>query len=716
MTTSFVSRSAILRRPGIFVCTLIAVALPWSAAAQDVDVTGHWSGEIEIPGNAIAFNLDLSVSDGEFMGDISIPVQAAQDLPLAALSLDGLTLTFMMPGVPGDPTFVGEVSEDGDTVAGTFSQGGGSFPFSMTSGVDVVAATAEAMEGFGEWISENMKEWVVPGMSVGIVRDGQVVFAEGFGMRDVEKGLPATSGTLFAIGSSSKAFTSMGVGLLVDEGKVSFDEPVSTYLPGFKLWDPVATLQLTPRDMLSHRSGLPRHDAAWYNNFDLTPDSLFKVLRYFEPNRELRQTWQYNNMMFATSGYLIEVMSGESWQDFTKERILDPLGMSHTNFSVEESQRSDDFALPYGEEEGTAELLPFRNIDNVAPAGSINSSVDDMVRWVEFQLAGGKWGEEQIVAEGTVDQMHTPQMVLGGKPTDPMLGPQSYGLAWFIDTYRGHYRVEHGGNIDGFSALVTLFPQDAMGIVVLSNRNGSPMPEFAVRQIADRILGLEPRGWSEEALKRVAAAKENEDEGDQQDDGEMRIEGTSPSFDLGDYAGEYEHPGYGLAEITQDASGLLQLHFHGMSAPLVHWHFDVFKTGENAEDAALEGNKVQFMMDMDGRIEGLRVALEPSVAPIVFERAADAILEDTDYLEGLTGTFELAAGIRLEVTLSGNVLTATVSGQPPYRLEPLQDDTFALEGLKGFKAHFSVVDGVATEVTLLQPNGSFTAKRVEGGA
>ena len=575
---------------------------------------------------------------------------------------------------------------------------------------DPAALTQAALEGFEPWLLDAMNKWVVPGMAIGIVRNGQVVFARGFGLRDVESGAPVDENTLFAIGSSTKAFTAFDVGLLVDDGKLDFDAPVRRWLPGLRLADPVATEELSIKDMLSHRTGLPRHDAVWYNNAELTPDKLFERLEYFEPNKGFRETWQYNNLMFATAGHLVAQVSGKSWEDFTRARILEPLGMTSTTFSVTLSEAAPNHATPYREEEKKAKRIPFRNIDNIGPAGSINSNVTDMVKWVQLQLAGGSWQGKQIIQKATLVTMHTPQMVMAA-PSDPMIGPSSYGLAWMLDTYRGHFRVRHGGNIDGFSALVALFPYDSVGVVALSNKNGSSVPEFVVRQIADRLFGLEPRDWSGEALERARKAEETQEENRPKPE---RVEGTNPSRPVADFVGDYEHPGYGIMAVRAVAGGTLEMEYNHIKAPLEHWHYDVFNALRNPDDPSLENTKIQFLSGFDGAVESLRVGIEPAVDPIVFTRTSDPKLSDPAYLARFPGTYELPDGIRITITLTGSTLTATPAGQPTHTLDPRRDDTFELVGLKGFRVRFTSEGGKVTGLALVQPNGTFRAKRVEG--
>ena len=272
---------------------------------------------------------------------------------------------------------------------------------------------------FRLFMDSEMKRWEVPGMGIGIYKDGKVLFSEGFGYRNLEKKLPVTPNTIFAIGSASKAFTTMDVQILVDEGKVEWDKPVQTYLPDFELKDEVATARMTVRDLVCHRSGLPRHDGLWYGT-SLTREDIYQRLRYLDFSADFRSTLQYNNLMFLTAGYLVGKLTNSSWEEFTRQRIFAPLGMASSNCSVEDSKKSEDYSSPYQRREGKVEEVPFRNINNIGPAGSINSNVNDMLKWVEFHLNKGKVGDKQIVSEAGQREVYTPAMFM----RQPMLSIQ----------------------------------------------------------------------------------------------------------------------------------------------------------------------------------------------------------------------------------------------------------------------------------------------------
>ena len=567
------------------------------------------------------------------------------------------------------------------------------------------------LAGFDEFVAGLMKEDKVPGLALAVVRDGQVVLAKGYGQRNVAEQLPVTAQTLFAIGSVTKSFTAAGLGMLVDDGKLDWDQAVRKWLTDFQLKDGIATEHMTPRDLVTHRSGLPRHDILWYGS-PLARRELYDRLRYLEPSKEFRATFQYNNLMFMTAGLLIERVAGASWEDFTRQRIFEPLAMSRSNFSVVDSQKTDDFALPYhlvGEE---VKAVPFRNIDAMGPAGSINSSVEELIRYVQFHIDKGKVGEIQRLSTGNAEAMQSPQMVTPGSPPFEELGHSSYGLGLSVASYRGHKLVEHGGGIDGFISKLSFMPGKKIGVIVLTNLSGGSFiaPPTITYNLYDRLLGLEPIDWAGRLREQTAKAKQAGEEA-KKSGSSGRKEGTSPSHALADYVGNYEHPGYGRLRVDLEGTTELKVTANGMTAPLKHFHYDIFELGE-VTGASLAGLKIAFGYNKQGDIDRVAVPLESSVDDIVFKRVGDDAMRKREFLEPLAGQYELN-GVTIAVELRGeDTLTVTVPGQPTYTLVPERELRFALKDLNGFAVEFKKDEaGKALEAVFHQPNGTFAAKR-----
>jgi CubicO group peptidase (beta-lactamase class C family) len=693
---------------GILVAVL-AAAVPLRGQEHARGFAGHWAGSIAVPGPGLAFDIDLTDSSGNWSGDISIPAQNLKDLRLAGIAVGGDSIRFAIPGIPGDPTFRGVLAADGQSVSGRFTQGSQTFPFSMQAAAGAAVAARDALQGFDGWVDSTLTAWHVVGAGVGIIVNGKVIYGKGHGLRDRDRRLPATPHTLFAIGSASKAFTVFALGTLVDRGTIDWDSPVVNYLPWFRMDDPEVTRRLSVRDLVTHRSGLPRHDLVWYNNRTITREELVRRLRYLPPNKDLRETFQYNNLMFVTAGYLVGELMATSWENAIRTLVLQPLGMAGTKFSVAESQRSSDYSLPYEVRHDTIRQLPFRDITLVGPAGSINSSIDDMLKWVRMQLSDGTVNGTQVIQPATLRDMHSPHMAIG--PSDQKeFGAQDYGMGWFLTSYRGHYRVSHGGNIDGFSALVTLYPQDGVGIVVLTNQNGSPVPNLVALHAADRLFGGARRDWNAEALARRDAAAAEQRQAEQKKQS-VRVPNTKPSHPLADYVGDYVDSGYGTFAITQD-SGHLVATFNGIRTALQHWHYDVFNGLRNSVDPTFEDMKYSFTGNLKGDIDAVAAPFEPRVAPIVFRRQPDAQLRDSTFIQRFVGRYALATDT-FTVVRQGHVLVLNVRGQPPYELRPYRRTEFDLAALQGFSLVFTIdANGRVTGLTSRQPDGVFTARRI----
>ena len=568
-----------------------------------------------------------------------------------------------------------------------------------------ISSYAQNFDGYEQYMNNAMKDWKVQGFAVAVVKNGKIIYSNGFGYRDVKNQLPVTTNTLFAIGSCSKAFTAATVNLLVDDGKLDLDKTIINYFPGFKLYDEYVTTHITSRDLLCHRSGLPRHDLVWYGADEIPRKDMVSKLQYLEPNAGFREKWQYQNGMFMVAGYLVELVDGKSWEEFTQARILNPLEMKNTNFSVYDMQKANDFSKPYSEKNDEVEEIPFRSIVATGPAGSINSSVTEMANWVMMQLNGGKYKDKQIVSEASINQMQSPQMVMPSGITDEVFY-SSYGMGWMITSYKGHLRVEHGGNIDGFSASVCLLPKDSAGIVVLTNMNATPFTSVVRNYTIDRITGLSETDWNKKLLEQIKKAKDSQKENEGKPD-PNRVEGTTPSHKLSDYAGKYTHPAYGEIEVTVKGDDL-GINFHGINGVFTHYHYDIF-TGSEKDD--LGKMKITFHTSEKGEINKLTAPLQDGVKDIEFKRVVETVKTSKNDLLKYTGEYEISGAV-IKIALRGETtLIMTVPGQPDYELVPIGNENFNIKNLDGYSTKFVIDGDKANELILNQPNGVFTAKR-----
>ncbi len=485
------------------------------------------------------------------------------------------------------------------------------------------SAQPTPLVGLDDYIEESMEAWDVPGLAISVIDGDSVVYARGFGVRDLETGEPVDPGTIFAIGSSSKAFTAAAVGMLVDQERVAWDDRAADHLPGFELADPYVTRELTVRDLLTHRSGLARGDLLWYaGRYDR--DEILERVFHLEPSWSFRSTFGYQNIMYLAAGQIVEAVTDTTWDRFVDARIFVPLGMDRSGTTIRQLSADGNVAQPHAEIDGEIVKVPWRNIDNIAPAGSINSSVLEMARWVRLHLNEGTFRGERILSEDVVREMQTPQTLIRQEGPWRIMAPEShffaYGMGWFLNDYRGRKVVHHGGNIDGMSALVAMLPEDDLGVVMLTNMNGSSLRSAIMYRIWDAYLGAPERDWSSEILSMVdsmearAEAREEEME-------EARVEGTSPSLEPGEYAGTYTDEMYGEVTVGRSGDGLVLGYAGAAEGGLEHWHHDTFRIEWG--NPMLGRSFVTFHLNARG---------EPAVVEIEglgrFERVPEAEAED----------------------------------------------------------------------------------------
>ena len=338
-------------------------------------------------------------------------------------------------------------------------------------------------------LDDKRKELGIPGISLAIVKDDQIIYLKGLGLRDIDKKLPVTPDTRFAIGSATKAFTSMLAAMSVDEGKLSLDDSPKKFLPYFTLRDPDAAAKITIRDLLSHRSGLNRTDLAMVSGV-FNREELIKVAGMAKPTAKLGEKWQYQNVMYTAAGEAVAKAQNSTWEKLIATRIFKPLGMKNSDTSVAAMQKSSDFSLGYDYNPTTKETrhLPQREIPAAAPAGAINSSARDMAQWVRFMLNAGTFNGRRLVSEKSLDELLHKQINIAGSV--------DYGLGWFLRQWNGHKVVEHGGNIDGFNSQVAFMPDQKLGFVLLTNVTASPLGTIAMNTIWKNLVG-EPQSTAD---------------------------------------------------------------------------------------------------------------------------------------------------------------------------------------------------------------------------
>ncbi len=550
------------------------------------------------------------------------------------------------------------------------------------------------------------------GFSVAVVKGNEVIYAKGFGFSDLEKGHKVNENTLFPIGSTSKAFTTALLGIMEDEKGLKFTDSPRKYLPELEFYNDELNNTVTILDMVSHRTGLPRHDFSWYLFPSESKDTLLARIQYHEPFTGIREHWYYNNFMYLAQGLITEKLTGKSWEDNIRERFFKPLKMERSNLTIDELVEQDNVSKGYALQNfETNEVMPYYNIAAISPAGSINSSVSEMANWLKIWLNNGKLNDEQILPAKYVEKAVNPLMLIGGGISDPQFPSQhlnSYGYAWFTSSYKGHYRLEHGGNIDGFSANVALFPSDKIGIVVLSNQNGSALPTLVRNAISDEVFDVEKTDWNGYYKKRISKLKKQLKDKKQSEE-DSKVSATTPSHSLVEYTGKYSHKGYGSFQIEL-INDSLWANFTREKAFLGHVHYDVFKPyliSNNKISNEGIGFNMNFLTNDLGDIESVKLKLEPTLEPLVFIRTPLELAISNDDLNKYVGQYILS-GAELSISIKADYLTLLVPGQPEYTLIPIKENEFSIKGITGYKAEFKMNDG-KYNLVLHQPNGVFTA-------
>jgi CubicO group peptidase (beta-lactamase class C family) len=575
----------------------------------------------------------------------------------------------------------------------------------------VAAQQREPWPGYDAYVNAALATWKVPGTAIAIVRNDSLIYAKGYGLRELGKNEPVTERTLFAIGSASKAFTAASVAMLVDEGKLRWDDAAARHLPNLQLHDPYATRELTVRDLLSHRSGLARGDLLWYGS-ELDRDEILRRVRFLQPSWSFRSQFGYQNLMYLAAGQIVGRAANTTWDDFVAQRIFRPLGMTNSNTTIRALAGRPDVASPHAEIDDTVRVIPWRNIDNIAPAGSINSNVVDMAQWVRLQLGKGKYAGRQLLTSAQIEEMHTPHTIIRQDAAFRMLFPGvnffEYGLGWFLQDYRGKKVVQHGGNIDGMSALVTMIPEDNFGMVILTNMNGSALPSVLMYKTFDLHLKAPPKDWSADRRKAYEGQVRQGREAQKRLEAQ-RVSGTKPSLPLAQYAGVYVDSMYGDARVREEGAKLVLSRSPAFVADLEHWHFDTFRATWRARN--LGRTFVSFRLGATGKADEL--VLDLGGAPTSFKRRPDVV----DTTAGVTlaaadlrkyvGNFQSAAPpVAITVEEIGGRLRVTVPGQPAYTMVPVTPTRFKLVAPNipaGYFLVYAMEGNTVKSVTLEQP-------------
>jgi CubicO group peptidase (beta-lactamase class C family) len=473
--------------------------------------------------------------------------------------------------------------------------------------ISPAAAQQGPLRGFDAYTAAALKAWDAPGLAVAVIRNDSLVLARGYGVRELGKPGAVTANTIFAVGSTTKAFTSALLGTLVDAGKLAWDDPVTKHYPGFQLYDPYVTREITIRDLLTHRSGLSRGDRLWSGS-GMPRDEVIRRVRFLKPSWGFRSTYGYQNIMFLTAGEIAGRLYGNGWDAAVADRIFAPLGMTRTVTSTNPLKGMDDVATPHERIDGAVAAVEWLNIDNVGPAGSINSSVTDMAQWVRMQLGNGTFSGRKVLESRTVKEMHTLQMHTRASETDEKLYPEShltgYGLGWSLRDYRGLRLVSHGGAIRGMRAWVAMIPEKNLGLVVLTNMAESTLPIAIGMRVIDQHLTTTPKDWSALYLTESKAGRDRA-LADAQKAASARVPGTTPTLALDRYAATYADSMYGEIKVAKEGEGLTLSFGPHFTGDLKHWHYDTFESVWR--NKAQGRGTISFIIDSRGQVIALEI-------------------------------------------------------------------------------------------------------------
>jgi CubicO group peptidase (beta-lactamase class C family) len=477
------------------------------------------------------------------------------------------------------------------------------------------------------YVASSMKTFEVPGMAVAIVRDGKIVVAKGYGVRKLGDPTPVDEFTLFGIGSNTKAFTTAALATLVDEGKLSWDDPVYQRLPGFVMYDPYVSHEMTIRDLLTHRSGmgLGEGDLLFWPHSTYTRDEVIYKLRFMKPVSSFRSRYAYDNLLYMTAGQIIPAATGVSWDDYIRQRIFTPLGMNHSNVSNAAIKPGDNVAFPHSRLDDKLQVIHFEVLDNAAPAGAINSCAADMAKWVQLQLDRGKFvdREGRLFGEERSKEMWTPQTILPIRDPPPALAGlkanfADYALGWGLRDYHGRKLVGHSGAVAGFVSRVMLVPEENLGVVVLTNAEEDGAFDSILYHVLDHYFHLPPTDWV--TAYKTVEDKQQKDAADTMKRAEAaRSAGAKPSLPLEKYSGVYNDAWYGPITIRMENNSLVITFDHTptMTGDLQHWQHDTFKA--HWRDRTIEDAFVTFALNPDGTIDSARMAAVSPLADFSFD-------------------------------------------------------------------------------------------------
>ena len=570
---------------------------------------------------------------------------------------------------------------------------------------------ADKLQGFDAYMEKLLEDWNAPGVGVGILAGDKLVFAKGYGYRNYQEKLPLTAKTLFPIASNTKLFTAIAAGMLVESGKLTWDEPIRDAVPAIRFCNNELNNTVTLRDMLAHRTGITRHDSIWYQRDSLTRKDVCDRLKYLKPEVSLRQTFLYNNLMYAAVGYIIELLSGMTWEKFVRERIFEPLEMCDTVYTIDEMQQHSDYGVPFTEKRDSNEIYQIPYYDEIgaaAPAGAIISNLEDISHWLIALMNDGKYQGRQVlpsrILKATLEPAIALPNVLGETTGWWELLNSVYGMGCQTVAYRGHLLTYHGGAIDGFHSQISFLPNKKLGGIVLAiGDHCAELIDIITYNTYERLLDLDLTPWSDRWLNVRVKAKQAGIEARSKADADL-VDHTTPSHTLAEYVGDYAHPAYGILRIAMKDDNL-QFNLGRIQLPLNHFHYNRFDT---PNDERFGKWSVNFLIDPQGDINQILMSLDEK--EVTFTRQAETL--DLQLLAQLAGTYKTSAEFKFQVVLKeDNFLYLIVSGQPEEKLVPYKNLNFRVQRFSDMTFEFVIENGQVEALKQKDPSGEYILKR-----
>ncbi len=535
---------------------------------------------------------------------------------------------------------------------------------------------AKKLQGFDAYMEQTLKDWNTPGVGVGIVVNDKAVAA----------------------------------GMLVEEGKLTWDKPVRESVPSIQFYNDQLNSNVTLRDMLSHRTGVTRHDLIWFKS-PFTRKELFEKLKYLEPQEPMRETFLYNNLMFAAVGQIIELKSGKRWEDFVRERIFAPLDMNTTNYTIADMLKQPDYGVPFREKRDSFELykIPYyEDTEGVAPAGAVISNIDELSHWLIALMNDGKYNGKQVLPVSVLKATLQPAIALPNTLGEALgywevLNP-AYGMGRQTASYRGKLLTFHGGDLPGFHSQVSFMPNDKIGVIVfVISDHSAPLYNIISYNVYERLLGMDQTPWSQRTLAQRLANKKAGTEARAKAGGD-RVPNTKPSHALGDYVAEYENPAYGIMKIGLQGDQL-QFGFHEFHFPMSHFHYDRFDTPDDEQYGKFS---VNFRMNPQGDIDSTVISLDQ--AEVVFTRKPESL--DASVLEKLAGVYLTPSKVKFEVRYQpGTGLMLAFPGAPPQKLIPIKGLQFRTPQFADIVYEFVLEKGQVKALKQRNPSGEYSFTR-----